>query len=147
MLLDRSPSQSLAGAQKIYAPQLPESVQVFLSLRETSTSHWESNQANRVDGYGMQRKAYSSSQSVKSVEDTLRMEYDQRVIIKFFLNEGGDARAPADRLQIRLDEHVYELRTVQFWIAEVRLSRQDIHYEIPAGKNLWMILMPKFWLY
>jgi hypothetical protein len=58
------------------------------------------------------------------------MEYDQRVIIKFLLNEGADARDIADRLQAQFDEHAYKLRMVQFWIAEVRLGRQDLHDEI-----------------
>jgi hypothetical protein len=51
------------------------------------------------------------------------MECDQRVIIKFLLNEEADASDIADRLHAQFDEHAYKLRTVQFWITEVWLSR------------------------
>jgi hypothetical protein len=37
--------------------------------------------------------------TLKSVEDTFRMDYDQRVIIKFLLNEKIDTRDITDRLQ------------------------------------------------
>jgi hypothetical protein len=35
------------------------------------------------------------------------MEHDQRVIIKFFWNEGADARDIAARLQAKFAEHAY----------------------------------------
>jgi hypothetical protein len=35
--------------------------------------------------------------TLKSVKDTFRIEYDQRVIVKFLLNEAADARYIADR--------------------------------------------------
>jgi hypothetical protein len=38
-----------------------------------------------------------------------RIEYDQRVIIKFLLNEGADARDIADKLQTQFGEHAYKL--------------------------------------
>jgi hypothetical protein len=34
------------------------------------------------------------------------MEYDQRVIIKFLLNEGADAHGIADRLQTQFGEYI-----------------------------------------
>jgi hypothetical protein len=37
--------------------------------------------------------------ALKSVQDIFRMKYDQRVIIKFLLNERADDRDIADRLQ------------------------------------------------
>jgi transposase len=58
------------------------------------------------------------------------MEYDQRVIIRFLANEGADARQIADRLQAQFTEDSYQLRTVQFWLAEIRRGRQDLHDEI-----------------
>jgi hypothetical protein len=61
------------------------------------------------------------------------MEYDQRMIVKFLLNEGADARDIADRLQAQFGEHGYKLWTVQFWIAEVQLDCQDLHDEIRTG--------------
>jgi hypothetical protein len=50
------------------------------------------------------------------------MEYDQRMIIKFLLNEGADARDIVDRLQTQFGEHPYKLRAVRFWIPDVRLG-------------------------
>jgi hypothetical protein len=47
------------------------------------------------------------------------MEYDQRVIVKFLWNEGADARKITGKLQAQFAEHVYQLRTVRFWIAEI----------------------------
>jgi hypothetical protein len=85
--------------------------------------------------------------TLKSVKDTFRMEYDQRMIIKFLLNEGADARDIADRLQTdcrqimdrlqaQFGEHAYQFRMVQFWITEVWLDRQDSHNEIRIGRPL-----------
>jgi hypothetical protein len=51
------------------------------------------------------------------------MEYDQRVIIRFLWNEGIDANQITVRFQTQFDEHAYKLRTVRFWIAEVRFGR------------------------
>jgi hypothetical protein len=42
------------------------------------------------------------------------MEYDQRMIIKFLLNEGPDACDIADKLQAQFGEHVYVLRMIRF---------------------------------
>jgi hypothetical protein len=50
------------------------------------------------------------------------------------LNEGADARDIADKLQTQFGEHAYKLWTIQFWITEVRLGRQDLHDEIGTGR-------------
>jgi hypothetical protein len=60
--------------------------------------------------------------------------HDQRTIIKFLFNERADACESADRLQAQFDKHTYELRTVRFSIAEVRMGRQGFHDEIRTGK-------------
>jgi hypothetical protein len=57
--------------------------------------------------------------TLKSVNHSFEMGYDQRVIIKFLWNEGADARQIADILQAQFTEHSYQLRTVRFWIAEI----------------------------
>jgi hypothetical protein len=51
------------------------------------------------------------------------------------LNREADARGTADSLQTQFDEHVYKFRTVQFWIAEVRLGGQDLDDEIRTGRS------------
>jgi hypothetical protein len=40
-----------------------------------------------------------------------------------------------DTLQTQFGEHAYVLRTVRFWIAEVRISRQYLHDEIRTGRS------------
>jgi hypothetical protein len=70
---------------------------------------------------------------LKFVKGTFQMEYDQRVIIKFFLKDRADARNIADRLQAQFRGHAYKLRTVQFWITEVELGCQGLHDEIRTG--------------
>jgi hypothetical protein len=62
------------------------------------------------------------------------MEYDQRVIIKFPLNERANACDIADRIQAQFVEHASQLRTIRFWIAEARLSRQGLHDEMCIRK-------------
>jgi hypothetical protein len=63
------------------------------------------------------------------------MEYDQRVIIRFLWTEGIGASEIITRLQVQFGEHAYKLRTVQFWITEVRFGRQELHDEIRTGKH------------
>jgi hypothetical protein len=56
------------------------------------------------------------------------------MIIKFLCNEGADASQIVARLQVQFVENVYQLGTVQFWIAEIRRGRQDLHDEIHSGR-------------
>jgi hypothetical protein len=78
------------------------------------------------------------------------MKYDQRVTIKFLLNEGIDAHDIANRqtdrqtdrytnrqtntLQAQFNEHAYKLRTIQFWNTELRLDCQGLYDEIRTGR-------------
>jgi hypothetical protein len=71
-----------------------------------------------------------------SVKSTFGMEHDQRMIIKFLWNEGADASQIAARFQAWFSEHSYQLRTVQFWITEIRRGLQDLHDEIRSRKPL-----------
>jgi hypothetical protein len=71
---------------------------------------------------------------LKSIKGTFRMKYDQRVIIRFLWKEGIDAHEIIHRLQEQFGEHAYKLRTVRFWITEIRLGRQDLHDEIRIGR-------------
>jgi hypothetical protein len=61
------------------------------------------------------------------------MQYDQKVIIKCLWNDEADARNIADRLQAQFGEHVYQLRTIWFWIASVWIGRSDVRDEIRTG--------------
>jgi transposase len=62
------------------------------------------------------------------------MEHDQRVIIRFLSNERIAADEITTKLQAQFAKHAYKLRTVQFWIGEVRFGRQDLHDEIRTGR-------------
>jgi hypothetical protein len=62
------------------------------------------------------------------------MEYDQRVIRRFLSNEGIVADETITKLHAQFAEYVYKLRTLRFWIGEVRVGRQDLHAEIPTGR-------------
>jgi hypothetical protein len=62
------------------------------------------------------------------------MHCHQRIIIKFLLNERADGGNSADRRQAQFGEHISQLRTVQFWIPEVWIGRQDLHDEIRGGR-------------
>jgi transposase len=72
--------------------------------------------------------------TLKSVNDPFGMEFDQTMIIKFLWNDGADTRKIVARLQTQFTDHFYHLRTVRFWIAEIRRGRQDLHDEIRSGR-------------
>jgi DNA-binding CsgD family transcriptional regulator len=72
--------------------------------------------------------------TLKSVNGPFGMEDDQTVIIKFLWNEGADPHQIADRFHAQFAEHSYQLRTVRFWIAEIRRGHQDRHDEIRSGR-------------
>jgi hypothetical protein len=58
------------------------------------------------------------------------MEYGQRVVITFLLDERADTHDIRERLQERFTEHASTLQKVQFWIVEIWLGHQDLHDEI-----------------
>jgi hypothetical protein len=62
---------------------------------------------------------------LKHVKFFILMESDQRVISKFLVNDGLDAHQIAPNLAAQFGEDAYALRTVQFWIDEVRRGRED----------------------
>jgi hypothetical protein len=72
--------------------------------------------------------------TLKLVNGTFRIEEDQRAIIRFLWNEVIDAYEITRRFQGQFDEHASALRTVRFWIAEVRFARQDLYDEIRSGR-------------
>jgi hypothetical protein len=72
--------------------------------------------------------------TLKSVEGPFVIEYDQRVIIRFLSNEGIGADEITTRLQAQFGEHTYKVRTVRFWVTEVRFGRQDLHDESRTGR-------------
>jgi hypothetical protein len=79
------------------------------------------------------------------------MEYDERVIIKFLLNERADAREIADIFQIDCRHSLVNI-FINFERFNSRLQRYGSVVKTSMMKFapedlLWMILMPKFWLY
>jgi transposase len=70
----------------------------------------------------------------KDVTLAILMEYGQRVIIKFLFNKGADARQIAEGLRAQFHEDACALRTLQFWITELRRGREDLHDEPRTGR-------------
>jgi hypothetical protein len=86
--------------------------------------------------YRTSRRLFLPSQFTKpSLNETFRMKYDQRVIIRFLQNEGADVHNNAQRIQTEFAQDAYALRTVQFWIGEAYRSHQDLHDEKCMGKH------------
>jgi hypothetical protein len=56
------------------------------------------------------------------------------VITKFLWKKGADACQIVTTLQEQFCKHFYQLRTVQFWIAEIRHGRQDLRDEIRSRR-------------
>jgi hypothetical protein len=71
----------------------------------------------------------------KSVKGQFRMEYDQRVIIKFLWNEKTNAHEITQRLQAQFHEEAYTFRTIQFWIGELHRARQDFRDDFRPGRS------------
>jgi hypothetical protein len=84
--------------------------------------------------------------TLKYVHGLFGMEYDQRVIIKFLCNERANARQIAARSHAQFAEHDYQLWTVQFWVIEMRIGRQDVHDDIRSGRDPLDDLDGKIWL-
>jgi transposase len=62
------------------------------------------------------------------------MEYEQRLIIKFLFNDGLDAPQITEKLSAQFSEDADSLRTVQFWVVELRRGRQDLHDAPRSGR-------------
>jgi transposase len=62
------------------------------------------------------------------------MDYDQRVIIRFLMNEGVLANEIFMRLRVQFGEDSYALGTVQFWMQEIKRGRQDLRDEHRTGR-------------
>jgi hypothetical protein len=75
-----------------------------------------------------------SSCTFKYIDETFRLEYDQRVIIKFLHNEEADTHDIIQRFQTQFAQNAYAFRTVQFWIDEVCRGRQALHDENSMGR-------------
>jgi hypothetical protein len=52
------------------------------------------------------------SSTFKYIHETLRMEHDQRVIIRFLHNQGADAHNIIQRLQAQFAQDAYTFRTI-----------------------------------
>jgi hypothetical protein len=68
------------------------------------------------------------------------MELEQKIIIKFPTNEGLEARQILAKLQAHCGSRAYALRTVRFWIGEVRRGREDLHDEHHPRRPLLDVL-------
>jgi transposase len=83
----------------------------------------------------MRRDSDSISNTLYDAQALIRMEYEQRVIIKFLFNNGLDPRQILKKLEAQFHENVYSLPVVHFWIGEVRRGREDLHDEPRPGRR------------
>jgi hypothetical protein len=60
------------------------------------------------------------TQGVKSRSRALLIGYEQKLIIKFLFNDALDAHQITETLSAQFNEDAYCLRTVQFWVGELR---------------------------
>jgi hypothetical protein len=70
--------------------------------------------------YASHQDSFPLTSPIYDVEAPIRMEYEQRVIIKFLFNDGLDPRQLVEKLEAQFHEDGYSLRAVQCWIGEVR---------------------------
>jgi hypothetical protein len=75
------------------------------------------------------------------------MEYDQRVIIRFLWNEGIDAHKIRHRFQAYFCKHDYALERFDSGLQRYGSVVKTSMMKFAPEDLLWMILMPKFWLY
>jgi hypothetical protein len=78
---------------------------------------------------------FSGDDTLKGVENEIPMESDQRVIIKFLFNERHDANQILERLEAQFQEDAYSLRSVQFWIGEMKRGRKDLRDGQRSGRR------------
>jgi hypothetical protein len=72
--------------------------------------------------------------ALKYVQATFWMKDDQRMIIRFLWNEAINTHEMTHKLPTQFDEHIYKLRTIQFWITKVWAGRQDLHDKMRTGR-------------
>jgi hypothetical protein len=106
--------------------------QVGISLKSGPFS--KLNRPNRIRLCGFKKMIFPVW-TRKSVQNTFVMDDGERVIIKFRENKGADACQIAAILQAQFAEYDYQFQIVQFWIAETRRCRQDLHDEIRSGTS------------
>jgi predicted NUDIX family phosphoesterase len=78
---------------------------------------------------------FSGDDTLKDVKVYILMEYDQRVIIKFTFNEQCNANQIVEGLAAHFREDAYSLRSVQFWIGEIKRGREDLHDAQRSGRR------------
>jgi hypothetical protein len=86
-------------------------------------------------------------EKLKSVKRPSLRAYDQRVIVRFLSNDGIVADEIITRFQAQFGEHAYKLRTVRFWIGEVRFGSvvKTSMTKFALEGLLSMMSMPNFW--
>jgi hypothetical protein len=70
--------------------------------------------------YASHRDSFPLARTICDASAPLRMEYEQRVIIKFLFNDELDPRQIVEELEAQFHEDAYSLCAVQFWIGKVR---------------------------
>jgi hypothetical protein len=61
----------------------------------------------------------------------MQVELEQRIIIKFLTKENLDAHEILGKLQAPFEDKAYALRTVRFWMGEVRRGQEELREATP----------------
>jgi hypothetical protein len=83
--------------------------------------------------YAFHSDSFPLARPIYDVQAPIRMEYEQRVIIKFLFNDGLDPRQIVKKLESQFQKDGCLLPAVQFWIGEVRRGREDLLNELWPG--------------
>jgi hypothetical protein len=59
----------------------------------------------------------------------MRVELEQRIIVKFLTKENMDAHEILAKLQEHFEDKAYALRSVRLWMGEVRRGWEDLRDE------------------
>jgi hypothetical protein len=83
--------------------------------------------------YAFHRDSFPLTRPIYDVQAPIRMEYEQRVIIKFLFNDGLNPRQIVKKLESQFQKDGCSLRTVPFGIGEVRRGPEDLSSEPRPG--------------
>jgi transposase len=64
----------------------------------------------------------------------MQVELEQKIIIIFVTNENMDAHEILAKLQAHVEDKEYALRTVRFWMGEIRGGREELPDEHRSGR-------------
>jgi hypothetical protein len=84
---------------------------------------------------------------IDDAEAPIRMEHEQRVIIKFLFNDGLNPRQIVEKLESQFQKDGCSFRAVRCGIGEARRGPEDLYSELRPGSPQKSISQPTFRTY